>query len=93
MFGFETVLESKKTQNYQLYKGMNMTDHRHDFDVLVEGVKRKAVRELLGQCTEEQIAFFNRLHRGKTIDTIPESKLRNAYDLCKRTLEKNAKSS
>ncbi len=68
-----------------------MTDHRHDFDVMVENVGRKAVRELLEQCTEAQQAFFKRLHSGKSIDEIPESKLRNAYDLCKRTLEKNTK--
>lgn len=51
--------------------------------------KREEIRKLLVQCTEKEIAFFNRLYG--SIDAIPEENMNCAYGQCKRTLEWRAK--
>ena len=68
-----------------------MKDDRYDFDVIIESAGRKAVREVLAQCTKEEQVGFRRIfsHWGQTVDDIPEDRLRDAYDLCKRTLAAN----
>ncbi len=57
------------------------------FDSKSLGFKRELVREVLNQCTEKQIQFFNRMY--VSVDIIPESKMRHAYFQCVKTLEKN----
>ena len=66
-----------------------MNDITKKFDSTVAEVKREMIRELLGQCTEDQVGIFNRIYG--SIDVIPESKMRNAYVKCARTIEKNQK--
>jgi hypothetical protein len=51
----------------------------------VEEFKRKLLSERLAQCTEKQVAFFNRIFP----DGVPEDKLVSAIDLCDRTIAKN----
>ena len=50
-------------------------------------IKREELRQLLEQCSANQIALFNRMYG--SIDRIPESKMDGAYEQCTRTLEKN----
>ena len=64
-----------------------MTEATNEFDEKVKEFKRDLVRGLLNQCTEKQKAFFNRMY--KSIENIPEEKMRNAYDQCRRTLINN----
>ncbi len=59
----------------------------NEFDIKSIEFKRNLVKELLSQCTEEQQGFFNRMY--KSIDDIPEEKMRWAYLQCQRTIENN----
>ncbi len=59
----------------------------NEFDLKVREFRRQLVAELLNQCTTDQKNFFNRMYGG--IDIIEDSKLRNAYSQCKRTVEEN----
>jgi len=51
--------------------------------------KRRQLKKVLSKCTEEQIAFFNRLYG--SIDIIPEEKMNRAYEQCVATIKKNRK--
>jgi hypothetical protein len=42
--------------------------------------KREQLRELLKQCTEEEVAIFNRIY--KSVEEIPESKMDDVYQQC-----------
>lgn len=59
------------------------------FGKQVADYKRNMLRELLDQCTEKQIDFFNRMYG--SVDLIPEDKMKRAYEQCKDTLIKNKK--
>ena len=59
----------------------------NEFDNKSKEYKRKLVRDLLVQCTDEQQKFFNRMYG--SIETISEDKMRHAYSQCERTLLKN----
>jgi len=61
-----------------------------EFDAKVKEVKRGMVRELLEQCTPDQIKFFNRMYG--SIEKISEANMRHAYRQCKATIAKNASS-
>ena len=50
--------------------------------------KREAIKELLHQCTDEQIAKFEEMFFGP-VDSIPENTLDIAIQLCERTVAKN----
>ncbi len=50
--------------------------------------KREAIKELLRQCTGEQIAKFEEMFFGP-VDSIPENSLDIAIQLCERTVAKN----
>lgn len=52
-----------------------------------EYFQRAELASILRQCTEKQQAFFNRVFP----DGVPNNKLSGAYDLCKRTVDKNRK--
>ena len=60
-----------------------------EFDSKAVKFKREMLRDVLNQCTEKQIAFFNRMYG--SIDAISESKMRHAYFQCVKTIEKNQK--
>ena len=47
--------------------------------------QRTLLENRLSQCTEKQISFFKRIFP----DSVPESKLIDAIDLCDRTIRKN----
>lgn len=49
--------------------------------------KRELLREVLNQCTPEQIDLFNRMY--KSIDEIPDEKMDWAYQQCLNTIKKN----
>ena len=49
--------------------------------------KREAIKKLLSQCTDEQIATFETYY-GQA-DSIPENKLNAAIQICERTIAKN----
>lgn len=51
----------------------------------IEQFKRTLLKERLSQCTEKQVAFFNKIF----FDGVPKSKLIAAIDLCDRTIRKN----
>ena len=51
--------------------------------------KRNLIRDLLNQCTEGQRELFNRMY--KSIEELPEEKMRWAYYQVKSTVEKNNK--
>ena len=53
----------------------------------LEEIGREKLRELLAQCTEEQVALFNRMYR--SVDAIPLGKINWAIRQCERTIEKN----
>ena len=61
----------------------------NEFDRLVANFKRGLVRDLLARLTDEQRAFFNRVY--VDVETMAADRLHAAYDLCQRTLIKNAK--
>ena len=50
-------------------------------------IKRKAIRELLNQCTVEQVVAFNILYG--SIDTILEKDMDSAYIGCQIVVLKN----
>jgi hypothetical protein len=57
-------------------------------DTKTEEFQRQELANLLAQCTPEQQEFFN---KRVFPDGVPRDKLVSAYDLCERTLRKNAK--
>ncbi len=63
-----------------------MADWRKEFDKKSIEFKREMVRKVLLKCTSEQQTFFNRMY--KSIDDIPEEKMRWAYQQCKATAKK-----
>lgn len=60
---------------------------KNEFKLKVKEFKRGLIKELLGQCTDEQKSFFNRLYG--SINAITEDKMHNAYYQCKRTIKTN----
>jgi hypothetical protein len=46
--------------------------------------KREQLRELLNQCTQEEIAVFNQMY--VSIDKIPDNKMDHAYQQCLNTI-------
>jgi len=48
---------------------------------------RDKLRELLGQCTEEQVNMFNKIYT--SVDVIPLEKMDRAIDQVERTIVKN----
>ena len=57
-------------------------------DTIVRQALVAQVRELLGECTEQQRKTFA-LVFPDGVDRLPEKKLRQAVDLCNRTVLKN----
>jgi hypothetical protein len=55
----------------------------------IENYKKKILKELLNQCTEEQKAFFNRMY--VSVEKISENKIPQAIRQCERTIEMNLK--
>jgi hypothetical protein len=56
-----------------------------DLKDMTEAFMREKVQEVLSQCTPEQQEFFHRMYpTGPTLEQLP-----NAYDQCKRTIQKN----
>lgn len=55
---------------------------------LVLQTLRRETNQLLAECTEKQQAFFARIFPNG-LDKVGEQKLRSAYELCRRTVEKN----
>lgn len=53
--------------------------------------ERQVLADLISQCTEEQQAFFERIHPNCTVENFPQDKLKNAMGLCERTIAKNNK--
>jgi hypothetical protein len=51
--------------------------------------RRSALRDLLYQCTEDQIALFNRMYI--SVEMIPDEKIDWAIQQCERTIAKNNK--
>ena len=50
--------------------------------------QRGMVKELLCQCTESQIEFFERVFG--PVDSLPSDRPNQAYGICERTLMKNS---
>lgn len=48
---------------------------------------REALKDLLSQCTDAQVNFFNRMY--KSIEEIPENKISWAMKQCERTININ----
>lgn len=48
---------------------------------------RCELRRLLMKCTDEQVAFFNRMY--KSVEVIPVEKMEWAIKQCERTIAKN----
>jgi hypothetical protein len=61
----------------------------HELQKMANDFKRECIRELLDQCTEKQIEFFNKMY--KSIEQITEDKMYRAYDQCLRTILKKEK--
>ena len=53
----------------------------------LEEIMREELKNLLSQCTEKQVAFFNRLY--KSVDLIPKEQMENAICQCERTIKNN----
>lgn len=53
----------------------------------VDQYKRQLVKDLLSQCTDKQIAFFNRMY--KSVDDIPDKKIPWAIQQIENTIAKN----
>ena len=58
-----------------------------EYNSKMENYGRNEVRVLLEKCTKEQQAFFKRIF--KSVDEITPGKIKIAYDLCVRTINKN----
>lgn len=65
-----------------------MRHQNSSVDDKVEQFLRDEVRRLLDQCTEKQIAGFNRIWP-KGIGSIPTASLRDTAALCERTIASN----
>ncbi len=57
----------------------------------IDQFKRDKLKELLGQCTEKQQAFFKRCHPYPSIDEMEMERVNGAIMLCERTIAKNEK--
>ena len=53
----------------------------------IDRLPREILKELYDQCTEEQQGFFCRMY--KSLEEIPDEKIRWAIQQCERTIEKN----
>lgn len=56
----------------------------------LEDLGRDKLKELLAQCTKEQVHLFNRMY--KSVDVIPLGKIDLAIQQCERTIVRNQKS-
>lgn len=65
-----------------------MRHQNSSVDDKVEQFLRDEIRRLLAECTEKQIAGFNRIWP-KGVDSIPATSLRDTVALCERTIAKN----
>lgn len=65
-----------------------MTHINSSVDNKVEQFLRDEIRRLLDQCTEKQVAGFNRIWP-KGIESIPVASLRDTVALCERTIATN----
>lgn len=65
------------------------TRTKSKFDLEIREIKREKIRELLDQCTKDQVTFFNRMYGN--IETIQENDMSWAYSQVKRTLDQNHK--
>lgn len=54
----------------------------------VLALRRKALLDILAQCTPEQQAFFEKIFLCGP-QALPEKKIDDAIDLCERTIKKN----
>jgi len=52
----------------------------------IENYKRNKMRDMLSQCSKDQIDIFNRMYT--SVDDIPESKMDWAFQQIERTLSK-----
>lgn len=57
-------------------------------DAKTEDFQRQQLAEILARCTPEQQTFF---HERVFPQGVPKDKITTAYDLCERTLKKNAR--
>ena len=89
----ESPLAQAVSRRFKAYQGLLLEgDVSKTIDRLnkqaVE-VKREAIRELLDQCSESQVAAFGGLYG--SVDSIPETKLNGAIQLCDRTIAQNGR--
>jgi hypothetical protein len=61
-----------------------------EFDRLVLEFKKGLVLKQLNQCTLEQQELFNKMY--KSLNSMPEAKMRWAYGQCGRSAEENKES-